>query len=139
MTISKPSIHRFTLRSTERCVFIDVTERVAHLVAESAIDDGLCFVFVPHTTAGVTLNEHCDPTVTHDLKSAFDRLAPENPPGYRHAEGDGDAHVKTSLVGSTVTIPLVAGALCLGTWQGIFLAEFDGPRDRNVLVKILAG
>jgi len=98
--------------------------------------DGACVVFVPHTTAGVTINENADPSVRADLEMALDRIVPGDLP-YTHAEGNSDAHTKAALMGSSATVPVVDGALQLGTWQGIYFAEFDGPRRRRVLVTFL--
>lgn len=99
--------------------------------------EGLCYLFCPHTTAGLTLNENWDLTVRHDLGLMLDALVPDRP-DFQHAEGNAPAHVKTSLVGSQLTLLVSEGRLVLGTWQGVFLAEFDGPRRRRVLVKVIA-
>ena len=131
-------IERLRLRTSQRSEFIDITEQVERSLSKLGARSGLCVVFVPHTTAGVTLNEHCDRDVPHDMLLTFDRLAPRDPPGYRHDEGDSDAHVKASLVGASVTVFVESERLVLGTWQGIFFCEFDGPRDRRVLIKFLA-
>jgi len=106
-------------------------------VAASGIDRGLATVFVPHTTAAVTINENADPSVKYDLLMGLDNLVPAGLPQYRHAEGNSDAHIKASLVGSSVTVIVEKGSLVLGTWQGIFLCEFDGPRTRQVLVQVV--
>lgn len=123
------------VRTTERTVFVDVTRKVADLVHGAG--DGAVVVFVPHTTAGVTINEDADPSVRTDLEMALDRMVPGDLP-FRHAEGNSDAHTKASLMGSSVTVPVVDGALQLGTWQGIYFAEFDGPRRRRVFVAFLS-
>ncbi len=117
---------------------VDITELVAGAVARTGLADGAALVYVPHTTAGVTINENADPSVCRDLTMALARLVPETLP-FTHAEGNADAHVKAGLVGSSVTVPVRSGALQLGTWQGVFFAEFDGPRRRRVLVQPLAG
>ena len=117
---------------------MDVTALVADAVARTRLADGAALVYVPHTTAGVTINENADPSVRRDLTMALARLVPETLP-FTHAEGNADAHVKASLVGSSVTVPVQGGALQLGTWQGLFFAEFDGPRRRRLLVQPLAG
>jgi secondary thiamine-phosphate synthase enzyme len=122
------------VRTSERVAFVDITRRVADLVRGAG--DGAVVVFVPHTTAGVTINEDADPSVRSDLEMALDRMVPGSLP-FRHAEGNSDAHTKASLMGSSVTVPVVAGALQLGTWQGIYFAEFDGPRSRRVSVMLL--
>ncbi len=115
---------------------VDITRRVEEAVRESGVDAGLCVIYVPHTTAGVTINENADPSVRRDLLMTLARAVPETLP-FAHTEGNASAHVKASLVGSSVTVFIEDGRLRLGTWQGIFLCEFDGPRERRVLVKIL--
>jgi secondary thiamine-phosphate synthase enzyme len=123
------------VRTTERVSFVDITRDVAGLVRDAG--DGAALVFVQHTTAGVTINEDADPAVRRDLAMALDRLVPEDLP-FAHLEGNSDAHTKASLMGSSVLVPVVHGALQLGTWQGIYFAEFDGPRHRRVLVSFLS-
>ena len=113
----------------------DITDRVQQAVSTSGIEEGLCVVFVPHTTAGLVINENNDPTVQDDLLSTLERLVPREGP-YRHREGNAAAHIKTTLVGSSHTLMVQGGQLLLGTWQGIFLAEFDGPRRRSVIVSV---
>ena len=117
--------------------FHDITPQVQAAVAESGITSGLCHVFCPHTTAGLTLNENWDPSVRHDLGLVFDDLAPQRP-DFRHGEGNSPAHAKASLVGSNLTLFIDAGQIVLGSWQGVYLAEFDGPRTRRVLIQITA-
>ncbi len=119
------------VRTHRRVVFTDITSEVAALVRDRG--DGLVTVFVPHTTAGVTINENADPSVRDDLEMALDRLVPAGLP-FTHLEGNSDAHMKASLMGSSVCVPVQNGALQLGTWQGIYFAEFDGPRNRRTLV-----
>ena len=114
---------------------IDITGRVAALVRESGIKQGICHVFVPHTTAAVTINENADPDVPRDILAALDRIVPLSE-SYRHAEGNSAAHIKASLFGASQTVLIDDGALVLGTWQSLFLCEFDGPRTRKVLVKL---
>jgi len=119
---------------------VDVTDRVQAAVRTSGVENGICLVFVPHTTAGLTVQENSDPDVQKDLLAALAHAAQEGlPSGYRHAEGNGPAHVKTSLVGNSTTILIDGGELVLGVWQGIYLCEFDGPRTRRVLVKAIRG
>ena len=125
------------VRTTTRVQFVDITGEVRREVRAAGVGDGVCVVFVPHTTAGVTINENADPTVRADLEMALERLVPADLP-FRHLEGNSDAHAKASLVGSSVTIPVQGGDLRLGTWQGVFFAEFDGPRRRRVVVTTLA-
>jgi secondary thiamine-phosphate synthase enzyme len=122
------------VRTTRRVDFVDITRDVAGLVRDAG--DGAALVFVPHTTAGVTINEDADPSVRADLAMALERLVPGDLP-FTHLEGNSDAHTKASLMGSSVLVPVVRGALQLGTWQGIYFAEFDGPRHRRVLVSFL--
>ena len=128
----------FTLRTTARCEMIDITDRVAALVKESGIQDGSCLVFVPHTTAAVTINENADPDVPRDILASLDRIIPLSD-RYRHAEGNAAAHIKASLFGASQTIFIESGRLVLGTWQSFFFCEFDGPRTRQVLVGLTAG
>ncbi len=116
---------------------VDITGAVADGVEKSGVENGACHVYVPHTTAGVTINENADPSVRGDILMALARAVPDSLP-YEHTEGNARAHVKASLVGSSVTVPVEEGRLRLGTWQGIFLCEFDGPRRRRLLVKVLA-
>ena len=123
------------LRTRRRTELADITAQVARLVAESGRADGVATVFVPHTTAGVTINENADPDVTADMASALDRLVPWEA-GYRHAEGNSAAHVKASLMGSSVRVPFEKGRLLLGTWQAVYFCEFDGPRSRQAWVRI---
>ena len=128
-------IYELSVPSRQKCEFIDVTRQVAERVQESGVEEGICVVYVPHTTAGVTINENADPSVRRDILAALDRAVPENA-SYAHEEGNSPAHVKASLMGSSVTIAISGGKLVLGTWQGVFFAEFDGPRRRAVMVQI---
>jgi secondary thiamine-phosphate synthase enzyme len=114
----------------------DITERVRQAVAESAVGEGVCHLFVPHTTAGLTLNENWDPDVRSDLVRAWAAMVPDV--RYRHGEGNSPAHLMSSLVGASQTLLITGGRLMLGSWQGVYLAEFDGPRTRRVLVKCVA-
>ncbi len=124
-----------TVRSRKRSDAIDITDRVEQLVKESEVSDGLCHVYVPHTTAGVFINENADPDVLTDLLKTLDALVPWEG-DYRHAEGNAAAHIKSTLVGASQTVPVRGGRLQLGRWQGIFFADFDGPRERTVQVTI---
>lgn len=126
------------IRTNAREEVVDLTPKIAALVASSGVANGLCTVFVPHTTAAVTINENADPDVREDLLAALGRAVPDGIP-YRHGEGNSPAHVKASLVGSSVTVIVEGGRLRLGTWQGIQLCEFDGPRTRKVWVRIIRG
>ena len=125
------------MKTSRRTELRNITADVADIVARSGVATGVCHVYVPHTTAGVTINEGADPDVAHDIELTFDRLVPHHAAGYRHAEGNSDSHVKTSIVGSSQTVFVEHGRLVLGTWQAIFLCEFDGPRTREVLVRVV--
>ena len=125
---------RVDVPTTERTQMLDVTDRVQLAVAQLGIRDGVCHVYVPHTTAAVTINESADPEVPRDVLHIIDRLIPFDDPAYRHLEGNSAAHLKAILVGSSETVLVEAGRLVLGTWQGIFFCEFDGPRSRHFLV-----
>lgn len=124
---------KFSVNTRQRTEFVNITSQVQSLATEYGIKDGLVTVFVPHTTAGITINENADPDVMEDVAVTLDRIVPWNA-GYAHSEGNAAAHVKTSLMGSSVRIPVEGGKLCLGTWQGIYFCEFDGPRKRDVWV-----
>ncbi len=126
------------VRSTEREQMIDVTDRVRAALAASGVDSGIVYVYCPHTTAGVTVQENADPDVQSDLLAHLARVVPQDP-RFRHSEGNADAHIKSSLVGVTATILVEKKALVLGRWQGIYFCEFDGPRSRQLHVKIVAG
>ncbi len=129
-------IHTFQVRSSQRTDFIDITHSVQEAVEKSRVTEGVCIVFVPHTTAAVTINENADPSVIQDMAMAMERIVPFED-RYRHLEGNSPAHIKSSLVGCSETLLVESGKLVLGTWQGIFFCEFDGPRSRKVYVKIL--
>jgi secondary thiamine-phosphate synthase enzyme len=123
----------FSVRTHGRTQFVDITRQVESSVAGSGIKNGIVTVFVPHTTAGITINENADPDVQSDMMDALERAIPWNA-GYKHSEGNAAAHVKASLMGSTVQIIIEGGRLRLGTWQAIYFCEFDGPRSRSVWV-----
>ena len=127
-----------TLRTHRRCEFVDITGDVQKAIQECGLENGLAMVFVPHTTAGVTINENADPSVVADLLENLERLVPQHG-NYRHSEGNSDAHCKASLVGSSVSVAVQTGKLVLGTWQGIYFCEFDGPRSRKFQVLVLPG
>lgn len=126
------------LVTTSRETLIDVTDRLSRLVRENSWRDGLLFVHCPHTTAAVTVNEAADPSVVRDIAANLARFVPRHG-DYRHLEGNSDAHIKTSLVGPCLPLIVEAGEIQLGTWQGVFFCEFDGPRTRNLWVKWIAG
>lgn len=122
----------------KRTHFEDITDEVQEVVDESGVQEGICYLYVPHTTAGIFINENADPDVKWDIEQTLEKLIPwEN--NYRHIEGNAAAHIKSVLVGTNTFIPIKDGKLMLGTWQGIFFAEFDGPRTRKVIVKIIEG
>lgn len=124
-----------TVRSNTREEMIDITPEVAEHIQAGA--DGVCVLFTQHTTCGLTINENADPDVKSDMLGFLHRLIPQHEPNFRHFEHNSDAHIKSSIVGSSVTVPFENGKLLLGRWQGIYLCEFDGPRERKVLVKIV--
>lgn len=130
------SMTSFTVKSRLRNEMIDITHEVAQAMSQAGVQSGVCYVYVPHTTAAVTINENADPDVPRDILSALSRVFPERE-NYRHSEGNSDAHIKTSLVGSSVTVLIESGRLVLGTWQSIFFCEFDGPRTRKVHCKAM--
>jgi len=125
----------FEVQTRRRAQLVDITQRVAEAVAKSGISEGTCHVFVPHTTAGVTINEGADPDVAADIESHLAEIVPKEA-AYEHAEGNSDSHIKTVLVGPSCTAPVRGGKLALGTWQAIFLCEWDGPRTRRVQVAV---
>ena len=128
-------IKRLSIRTSSRMQFLDITGQVQDAVKESGVSDGVCTVFVPHTTAGITINENADPDVTRDIMETLERLVPQGG-SYRHTEGNADSHVKASLMGFSVDVFVEGGRLVLGTWQAIYFCEFDGPRTRQVLVRV---
>ena len=125
-----------SVKTRRRMEMIDVTDQVSQIVSRSGVKQGLAVAYVPHTTAGVTINENADPDVVHDILLSLAETVPEHHSGYRHGEGNSDAHVKASLVGSSVTVIVEQGRLALGTWQGIYFCEFDGPRHRKLFVQV---
>jgi len=129
-------MYRISIRTRSRVEFQDITLEVQDLVASSGIESGVCYIFVPHTTAGITVNEHADPSVVEDIAAQLEVAAPQHNK-YRHLEGNAPAHIKASLVGNSETLLVEGGKIVLGTWQGIFFCEFDGPRNRTTLVKIV--
>ena len=128
----------FIVRTNKKQEMVDITQRVADLVKQSRVSDGICLVYVPHATAAVAINENADPNVRRDLLDRLEQVAPSDGT-YLHTEGNSHAHIKSSLVGSSVVVFVEAGQLVLGTWQSVFLCEFDGPRTRNVMVRVSAG
>lgn len=131
-------IKNININSSKRSEFIDITARIEQLVEASNISDGVCHLFVPHTTAAVTINEGADPSVKRDIIASLDKLVP-HAGDYQHMEGNSDAHIKATLTGSSETVLIEKGSLLLGTWQSVYFCEFDGPRSRQLMVKIVKG
>lgn len=129
-------MHKFTVRTTTRTELVEITAEVRDAVRASGVRSGLCVVYCPHTTAAVTIQENADPDVVRDMLLWLNASVPKDVPGFRHAEGNSDSHIKASLVGPGVTIPIDAGDLVFGTWQGVYFCEFDGPRSRNFMVQV---
>ena len=124
------------VKTGRRTQLLDVTEQVERLVAAAGVVSGVCYLYVPHTTAGVMINEHFDPDVATDLEGVFERLVPRSGP-YRHSEGNSDSHAKAVLTGTSQMILVEQGKLVLGQWQGVFFCEFDGPRERKMWVRVM--
>jgi secondary thiamine-phosphate synthase enzyme len=129
-------LRSFSVATKSRQELCNITPQIQGLIAESEVSRGLCYIFVLHTTAGITINENADPDVSRDILEHLEKLVPQGR-SYRHREGNAPAHIKASLMGSSQIVPIEGGRLNLGTWQGIFLCEFDGPRQRTVTVKLL--
>ena len=127
----------FTIQTHSREELIDITSKVKETIGSSGIRNGICFVYVPHTTAGVTINENADPSVKTDILMTFRNMVPDSLP-YTHAEGNSPAHVKATLVGSSIALIIENGYPALGTWQGVFFCEFDGPRRREAYIKVIS-
>jgi secondary thiamine-phosphate synthase enzyme len=125
------------VKTDRRTQLLDVTAQVQEAVSAAKIANGICYLYVPHTTAGIAINECADPDVARDIEGALDRLIPKAGP-YRHSEGNSDSHIKSVLVGGTQIVFVEDGHLALGRWQGIFCCEFDGPRERKLVVKVEA-
>ncbi|MBZ5540760.1 MAG: secondary thiamine-phosphate synthase enzyme YjbQ [Acidobacteriia bacterium] len=125
------------VKTTRRMQLVDITAEVQKAVKESGVGAGVCYLYVPHTTAGIAINEHADPDVASDVEAALARLVPHQGP-YRHSEGNSDAHIRAVLTGTSQVVFLEGGRLALGRWQGIFFCEFDGPRERSLWIKIVA-
>lgn len=127
---------RFEISTRSRSQMLEITDRVHQAVADAGVSQGHVVVYVPHTTAGITINENADPDVVHDMLEQLDQMVPWSQPFYQHAEGNSAAHVKASMMGSSVTVLINAGQLVLGHWQGVWFCEFDGPRTRQVHVAV---
>jgi secondary thiamine-phosphate synthase enzyme len=130
-------MHTLQLKTTRRTQLLDITDKVATLVQKSGVQAGVCHLYVPHTTAAITINEHADPDVAADVEAALDRLIPHRGP-YAHAEGNSDSHIKAILLGTSQMVFVENARLVLGRWQGIFFAEFDGPQERHLHIKVVA-
>ncbi|MGH9679973.1 MAG: secondary thiamine-phosphate synthase enzyme YjbQ [Candidatus Acidiferrales bacterium] len=131
-----PAAHTLRVKTSRRTEWVNITSEVGRAVAASGVASGMCYLFVPHTTAGITINEGDDPDVARDMETAFDRMVPRDA-GYRHYEGNSDSHIKATLVGASQCVGIEDGRLRLGRWQAIFLCEFDGPRNREIYFKIV--
>ncbi|WAC08872.1 MAG: secondary thiamine-phosphate synthase enzyme YjbQ [Thermodesulfobacteriota bacterium] len=131
-------MEQINVLSKKRVELIDITSQVRNIVKRSGIKEGVCYVYAPHTTAAVTINENADPNVIIDIQNHLSKLVPFDG-HYSHAEGNSDAHIKTSFLGCSKNILVTNGDLLLGTWQGIFFCEFDGPRNRKLHIKVIAG
>ncbi|MFH2138307.1 MAG: secondary thiamine-phosphate synthase enzyme YjbQ [Candidatus Omnitrophota bacterium] len=129
-------MEKFSVSTSKKVELVDITAKVQDLVSKSGKKDGVCTVFIPHTTAGITINENADPCVVRDITKELDKVIPLDD-GYTHGEGNSAAHIKASLMGFSQSIIIAQGRLQLGTWQGIYFCEFDGPRTREVWVKII--
>jgi secondary thiamine-phosphate synthase enzyme len=127
-------VRYINIKSKSRVEFIDVTGMVQETVKEADIKDGICYLYIPHTTAGITINEGADPSVQRDIQNTLNKLAPQDI-NYFHREGNADAHIKSTLVGTSIHVIVDGGKLLLGTWQSIFFCEFDGPRHRRIAIK----
>ena len=130
------TVYNINLHTKSKADFYEITSEVQKSVTSSGVKNGVCYIFTPHTTAAITINEHADPNIVEDIIARLDVLAPQNI-NYRHLEGNSPGHIKASLIGSTQVVFVQEERLVLGKWQGIFFCEFDGPRNRNILIKIL--
>lgn len=126
------------ISSTQRTELIDITSRIQEIVKKSGVKEGVCYIYVPHTTAGITINENADPAVSQDILMEINKIVPFSD-RYQHIEGNSAAHIKASIMGFSEVVLFSSGNLMLGTWQGIYFCEFDGPRRRKVIVKIIEG
>lgn len=132
------SLFEHSINTHKRAEFVNITREVIESIAASGVREGICVVWVPHTTAGVTVNENADPDVTADMTRHLSKMIPQNA-GFDHAEGNSDSHIKTTLTGASLTLIVHEGRPLLGTWQGIYFAEYDGPRHRKFFVKCVEG
>ncbi|RJP27294.1 MAG: YjbQ family protein [Candidatus Omnitrophota bacterium] len=129
-------LEKLSIKTNKRFELLDITERIKRIVAVSRVKEGICFIFCPHTTAGLTINENADPSARKDIISLLSKLIPEDYP-YEHAEGNSDSHIRSSLLGASLSIFITGGEMALGAWQGIYFCESDGPRSREVWVKVV--
>jgi secondary thiamine-phosphate synthase enzyme len=132
-------MHQFEVRTRQHADFHEITDTVQQIVADAGLNTGAVMVYIPHTTAGITINENADPDVKHDMLASLEKMVPWQQPHFRHGEGNSAAHIKASMMGFSVLVPVENARLMLGTWQGIYLCEFDGPRTRKVSVTLLPG
>jgi secondary thiamine-phosphate synthase enzyme len=132
-------LHKVKLTTGKHDQMLDITAQVQNIITQEQVQEGIALVYCPHTTAGITINENADPDVVHDIISRLEEMYPWNHPRDRHGEGNSAAHLKASTLGSSELIPITAGRLVLGTWQGIYFCEFDGPRQRTFYVKVISG
>lgn len=130
-------MYKLNITTSAKTEMLDITSQIQHVLAQSGIKSGICMIFIPHTTAGITINENADPDVVHDILKEMNKIVPFND-SYLHMEGNSAAHIKASLFGFSQQVIIEDGRLALGTWQGIYFCEFDGPRRRQVYVKIIA-
>jgi len=128
--------NKLRIKTSRRTELVNITAEVAKVISRSGVQEGVCHIYVPHTTAGVIINEGYDPDVARDIEATLDRLVPRDA-GYRHAEGNSDSHIKVALVGSSQTVFVESGRPVLGHWQAIFFCEFDGPREREVYIRVV--
>lgn len=133
-----PQVKQFSVQTSSSVQFIRIDERVNEIIRGSGVQNGICAIFVPHTTAGVTINENADPDVVRDMIMEINKIVPISD-GYRHGEGNSAAHIKSSLVGPSLSVIIENGRILFGTWQSIYFCEFDGPRSRRVFIKIIEG
>ena len=134
--ILKLFMKELSIKTTKQEEFIDITREVERVVSESKIEKGICYLYTPHTTSGITINENADPDVLRDIKTGLDSVVPDRG-DWLHSEGNSPAHIKSSLIGPTLFVFVEGGTLALGTWQGIYFCEFDGPRTRKLWVKVV--
>jgi secondary thiamine-phosphate synthase enzyme len=127
---------KIQIRTHFRAEFVDITGEVNGIVQKSGVKEGICYIYIPHTTAAVTINENADPSVQKDIINELDKIVPWDNQ-YTHGEGNAAAHIKSTLVGASVSIPVIKGKLALGTWQGVYFCEFDGPRNREAFVQTM--